>query len=56
MATPVTLRVDENGFYLYWVAQNNEIDMLDIAIIRDTRTGKGAKIPKVNKFIFLFFT
>ncbi|KAK0178807.1 hypothetical protein PV327_007657 [Microctonus hyperodae] len=46
VATPVTLRVDENGFYLYWVAQNNEIDMLDIAIIRDTRTGKGAKIPK----------
>jgi len=47
VATPVTLKVDEYGFYLHWVDQNNEMDMLDIAIIRDTRTGKYAKIPKV---------
>lgn len=47
MATPVTLKVDEFGFYLYWIDQNNEVDMLDIAVIRDTRTGKYAKVPKV---------
>ncbi|XP_073990729.1 phospholipase C at 21C isoform X2 [Rhodnius prolixus] len=47
--TPVTLRVDENGFYLYWVDQNKEMDLLDIATIRDCRTGKQAKIPKDPK-------
>ncbi|XP_049826197.1 1-phosphatidylinositol 4,5-bisphosphate phosphodiesterase classes I and II-like isoform X2 [Aethina tumida] len=46
VGTPVTLRVDPNGFYLYWVDQNHEMDLLDIAIIRDTRTGRYAKIPK----------
>ncbi|XP_025162250.1 1-phosphatidylinositol 4,5-bisphosphate phosphodiesterase classes I and II isoform X2 [Harpegnathos saltator] len=49
VATPVTLRVDKYGFYLHWMDQNNEMDMLDIAIIRDTRTGKHAKIPKDSK-------
>ncbi|XP_043266529.1 1-phosphatidylinositol 4,5-bisphosphate phosphodiesterase classes I and II isoform X2 [Venturia canescens] len=49
VATPVTLRVDKYGFYLHWIDQNNEVDMLDIAVIRDTRTGKYAKIPKDPK-------
>ncbi|KAG5312251.1 PIP1 phosphodiesterase, partial [Acromyrmex insinuator] len=49
VATPVTLKVDKYGFYLHWVDQNNEMDMLDIAIIRDTRTGKYAKVPKDPK-------
>ncbi|XP_057656050.1 1-phosphatidylinositol 4,5-bisphosphate phosphodiesterase classes I and II [Diorhabda carinulata] len=49
VGTPVTLRVDPNGFYLYWVDQNHEMDLLDIAIIRDTRTGRYAKIPKDPK-------
>lgn len=48
VGTPVTLRVDPNGFYLYWVDQNHEMDLLDIAIIRDTRTSRHAKIPKVR--------
>lgn len=47
--TPVTLRVDQNGFYLHWTDQVNEMDMLDIATIRDARTGKYAKIPKDPK-------
>lgn len=47
VGTPVTLRIDTNGFYLFWVDQNHEMDMLDIATIRDSRTGKYAKIPKV---------
>ncbi|GLH00801.1 1-phosphatidylinositol 4,5-bisphosphate phosphodiesterase [Gryllus bimaculatus] len=49
VGTPVTLRVDKDGFYLYWMDQNKELDMLDIATIRDTRTGKHAKIPKDPK-------
>lgn len=51
IATPVTLRVDKFGFYLHWVDQHNEMEMLDIAIIRDTRTGRHAKVPKVLNFI-----
>ncbi|PSN44092.1 1-phosphatidylinositol 4 [Blattella germanica] len=49
VGTPVTLKVDKYGFYLYWEDQNKEMDMLDIATIRDTRTGKYAKIPKDPK-------
>ncbi|XP_059470873.1 1-phosphatidylinositol 4,5-bisphosphate phosphodiesterase classes I and II [Neocloeon triangulifer] len=46
---PVTLRVDPNGFYLYWTDQNNEVDMIDLVTVRDTRNGKNAKIPKDPK-------
>lgn len=46
--TPVTMRVDAKGFFLYWVDQNNELDILDIATIRDVRTGQYAKRPKVR--------
>ncbi|KAK4886210.1 hypothetical protein RN001_002481 [Aquatica leii] len=49
VGTPVTLRVDQHGFYLLWVDQMNEMDLLDIATIRDVRTGKYAKIPKDPK-------
>lgn len=49
VGTPVTLRVDANGFYLYWVDQNHEMDLLEVATIRDSRTGKYAKIPKDSK-------
>ncbi|KAK5643289.1 hypothetical protein RI129_007134 [Pyrocoelia pectoralis] len=49
VGTPVTLRVDQHGFYLSWVDQMNEMDLLDIATIRDVRTGKYAKIPKDQK-------
>ncbi|XP_041445109.1 phospholipase C beta 3 L homeolog isoform X1 [Xenopus laevis] len=45
----VTLRVDTMGFYLYWTCPNMEVDILDISVIRDTRTGKYAKIPKDTK-------
>ncbi|KAG8437970.1 hypothetical protein GDO86_008597 [Hymenochirus boettgeri] len=45
----VTLRVDPMGFYLYWTCPNMEVDILDISSIRDTRTGKYAKIPKDMK-------
>lgn len=42
------MRVDAKGFFLYWVDQNNELDILDIATIRDVRTGQYAKKPKVS--------
>lgn len=51
--TPVTMRVDANGFYLCWVDQNNEIDLLDIATIRDVRTGQYAKKPRVRLFFYM---
>uniref|UniRef100_T1JJL0 PLC-beta PH domain-containing protein n=1 Tax=Strigamia maritima TaxID=126957 RepID=T1JJL0_STRMM len=55
--TAVTLRVDKKGFFLYWTDQNKEVEFLDIAVIRDTRTGRQARVPKVMKasynFVFL---
>lgn len=45
LGTPVTLKVDANGFFLYWTDQNNETEFLEISSIRDARTGKSAKLP-----------
>ncbi|KAI1295355.1 1-phosphatidylinositol 4,5-bisphosphate phosphodiesterase beta-3 [Halotydeus destructor] len=47
--TPVTLRIDSNGFFLYWTDQNNETEFLDISSIRDTRSGRGARTPRDGK-------
>ncbi|XP_065111125.1 1-phosphatidylinositol 4,5-bisphosphate phosphodiesterase beta-1 isoform X2 [Paramisgurnus dabryanus] len=47
--TPVTLRVDPQGFFLYWTDQNKETDLLDISHIKDARTGKCTKTPKEAK-------
>lgn len=47
--TPVTLKVDPKGYILYWKDQNKEMDYLDLSLIRDTRTGKYAKVPKEGK-------
>uniref|UniRef100_H3C925 1-phosphatidylinositol 4,5-bisphosphate phosphodiesterase n=1 Tax=Tetraodon nigroviridis TaxID=99883 RepID=H3C925_TETNG len=45
--TLVTLKVDPDGFFLYWTAGPNlEVEILDMSTIRDTRTGKYAKQPK----------
>ncbi|KAG8201638.1 hypothetical protein JTE90_012706 [Oedothorax gibbosus] len=49
VGTPVTLRVDPNGFFLYWTDQNNETEFLEISSIRDARTGKYSKIPRDGK-------
>lgn len=49
LGTPVTLRVDKNGFFLFWTDQNKETEFLDISSIRDTRTGKYARTPKEGK-------
>ncbi|KAG8522670.1 1-phosphatidylinositol 4,5-bisphosphate phosphodiesterase beta-3, partial [Galemys pyrenaicus] len=45
----VTLRVDAEGFFLYWTGPNMEVDTLDISSIRDTRTGRYARMPKDPK-------
>lgn len=42
------MRVDSKGFYLCWVDQNNELDILDIGTIRDVRNGQYAKKPRVS--------
>uniref|UniRef100_A0A6Q2X5R5 1-phosphatidylinositol 4,5-bisphosphate phosphodiesterase n=1 Tax=Esox lucius TaxID=8010 RepID=A0A6Q2X5R5_ESOLU len=44
--TLITLRVDPDGFFLYWTGGANMVEILDISQIRDTRTGKFAKLPK----------
>ncbi|XP_075345633.1 1-phosphatidylinositol 4,5-bisphosphate phosphodiesterase beta-3-like [Mycteria americana] len=44
--TLVTLRVDPDGFFLYWTGPSMEVDLLDISVIRDTRTGRYARVPK----------
>ncbi|XP_058250290.1 1-phosphatidylinositol 4,5-bisphosphate phosphodiesterase beta-3 isoform X2 [Hemibagrus wyckioides] len=45
--TLVTLKVDPYGFFLYWSSgSSNEVEIVDISHIRDTRTGKFAKMPK----------
>ncbi|XP_050193248.1 1-phosphatidylinositol 4,5-bisphosphate phosphodiesterase beta-3-like, partial [Myiozetetes cayanensis] len=44
--TPVTLRVDPDGFFLYWTGPSTEVELLDITTIRDTRTGRFARAPK----------
>ncbi|KAK2891652.1 1-phosphatidylinositol 4,5-bisphosphate phosphodiesterase beta-2 isoform X2 [Channa argus] len=46
---PVTMRMDPKGFYVYWINQSKETTFLDVATIRDTRTGKYAKLPKHPK-------
>lgn len=49
---PVTLKVDPQGFYLFWKNSSNpdaETEMLDIMTIRDTRKDKYAKVPKDPK-------
>ncbi|XP_032811636.1 1-phosphatidylinositol 4,5-bisphosphate phosphodiesterase beta-1-like isoform X3 [Petromyzon marinus] len=47
---PVTLAVDDNGHFLYWTDMTKETESLEITSIRDTRTGKYAKMPKDTKF------
>ncbi|KAM7403939.1 hypothetical protein PAMA_004381 [Pampus argenteus] len=46
---PITMKMDPKGFYLYWINQSKETTFLDVATIRDTRTGKYAKLPKHPK-------
>ncbi|KAM7108683.1 1-phosphatidylinositol 4,5-bisphosphate phosphodiesterase beta-2 isoform 1-T1 [Ciconia maguari] len=53
-ASPVILRVDPKGFYLYWTYQSKEIEILDITSVRDTRVGRFAKIPKCQKLREVF--
>lgn len=52
--TPVTMRVDSKGFYLCWIDQNNESDILDMATVRDVRTGQFAKKPRVSFVLYLY--
>ncbi|TTC73825.1 1-phosphatidylinositol 4,5-bisphosphate phosphodiesterase beta-2 [Bagarius yarrelli] len=47
--TPVTMKMDPKGYFLYWINSSKEVEILDMATIRDTRTGKYAKLPKHQK-------
>ncbi|TDG98691.1 hypothetical protein EPR50_G00203190 [Perca flavescens] len=46
---PITMKMDPKGFYIYWINQSKETTFLDVASVRDTRTGKYAKLPKHPK-------
>ncbi|XP_051724557.1 1-phosphatidylinositol 4,5-bisphosphate phosphodiesterase beta-2 isoform X1 [Ctenopharyngodon idella] len=52
--TPVTMKMDPKGFYLFWINQSKETEFLDVATIRDTRAGKYAKVPKHPKVRNIF--
>nr|XP_021496255.1 1-phosphatidylinositol 4,5-bisphosphate phosphodiesterase beta-2 [Meriones unguiculatus] len=54
IASPVILRVDPKGYYLYWTYQSKEMEFLDVTSIRDTRFGKFAKMPKSQKLREVF--
>ncbi|XP_077320993.1 1-phosphatidylinositol 4,5-bisphosphate phosphodiesterase beta-2 isoform X2 [Lithobates pipiens] len=53
-ASPVILRVDPKGYYLYWTFQSKEIEFIELTTIRDTRFGKHAKFPKTQKLREVF--
>ncbi|XP_075699613.1 1-phosphatidylinositol 4,5-bisphosphate phosphodiesterase beta-2 [Rhinoderma darwinii] len=53
-ASPVILRVDQKGYYVYWTFQSKEIEFIELTSIRDTRFGKYAKIPKSQKLREVF--
>lgn len=53
-ASPVILRVDSKGYYLYWTFQSKEIEFIELTTIRDTRFGKHAKFPKTQKLREVF--
>ncbi|KAF8789783.1 1-phosphatidylinositol 4 like protein [Argiope bruennichi] len=49
VGTPVTLKVDEKGFFLYWTDQNKETEFLEVSCMRDVRTGRYSRVPKEGK-------
>ncbi|XP_073528351.1 1-phosphatidylinositol 4,5-bisphosphate phosphodiesterase beta-1 [Phyllobates terribilis] len=46
---PVVLKMDPNGFFVHWVDQNKETELLDISLVKDARWGKHARTPKDPK-------
>lgn len=47
--SPVTLRVDQHGFYLHWMDQNKDTELLDLTLVKDVRTGRSTKTAKEAK-------
>ncbi|XP_038638637.1 1-phosphatidylinositol 4,5-bisphosphate phosphodiesterase beta-2-like isoform X2 [Scyliorhinus canicula] len=54
VGSPVVLRIDSYGHFLYWTYQNKHVECLEITTIRDTRIGKYAKVPKNPKIREIF--
>ncbi|NP_001072932.2 1-phosphatidylinositol 4,5-bisphosphate phosphodiesterase beta-1 [Xenopus tropicalis] len=46
---PIILKMDPNGFFLYWTDQNKEAELLDISLVKDARCGRHARTPKDPK-------
>uniref|UniRef100_H2YFI5 Phosphoinositide phospholipase C n=1 Tax=Ciona savignyi TaxID=51511 RepID=H2YFI5_CIOSA len=45
----VTLRIDPQGHVIYWQEPGRDTECLEISCIRDTRAGKYAKEPKLER-------
>ncbi|XP_055497031.1 1-phosphatidylinositol 4,5-bisphosphate phosphodiesterase beta-2-like [Leucoraja erinacea] len=52
--SPVVMRMDSHGHFLYWTYQNKQVDHLALTGIRDTRVGKYARVPKNPKIREIF--
>ncbi|XP_078263180.1 1-phosphatidylinositol 4,5-bisphosphate phosphodiesterase beta-2-like [Rhinoraja longicauda] len=52
--SPVVMRMDSHGHFLYWTYQNKQVDHLALTNIRDTRVGRYARVPKNPKIREIF--
>ncbi|XP_051871492.1 1-phosphatidylinositol 4,5-bisphosphate phosphodiesterase beta-2-like [Pristis pectinata] len=52
--SPVVMRMDSQGHFLYWTYQNKQIHCLALTDIRDTRVGTFARVPKNPKIREIF--
>ncbi|XP_069090246.1 1-phosphatidylinositol 4,5-bisphosphate phosphodiesterase beta-1 isoform X1 [Pleurodeles waltl] len=49
VVSTIILKMDPQGFFLYWTDQNKETELLDISFVKDARCGKHARTPKDPK-------
>nr|XP_033793273.1 1-phosphatidylinositol 4,5-bisphosphate phosphodiesterase beta-1 isoform X4 [Geotrypetes seraphini] len=51
VVSPIFLRMDPQGFFLYWTDQSKETELLDMSFVKDARCGKHARAPKDPKLL-----
>ncbi|XP_069464387.1 1-phosphatidylinositol 4,5-bisphosphate phosphodiesterase beta-1 isoform X3 [Ambystoma mexicanum] len=49
VVSTIILKMDPQGFFLYWTDQNKETELLDMSLVKDARCGKHARTPKDPK-------
>jgi hypothetical protein len=55
VGTPVTLRVDKNGFYLYWVDQNKVRDFFISTFMQEINSIKARLCRQKLIFVWIIF-